>query len=144
MGKNLFDKFLGFFGVEEEEVDVGEEQLEDSAELQPRPKRGAPVLSLHTQKPIRVVVMEPRAFDESQTAADHLKNRRPVILNLEGADHDLARRIVDFVSGAVYAVDGRIQKIGQTIFLFVPSNFEIAGEVGGELREKGLFPWISR
>lgn len=145
MGTNLLDKFLGFFGIEEEEVETEAEGQDKIQDLEQKgPKRSAPVLSLHTQKQTKVVILEPDAFDDARVAVDHLKNRRPVILNLEKTDHDLARRIVDFICGATYALDGRVQKIGKPLFLCVPNNYEIECAGGSILddSDRVLLPWI--
>jgi cell division inhibitor SepF len=136
MAKKLVDKVLGFIGFEDEE---DEEQV--SAETQDnlfRSKKGA-VVSLHSQRQLRVVVAEPRSFDDAQEIADHLKNRRPVVVNLEYVETELARRVVDFVSGAVYALGGNVQKVGGGIFLFAPNNVDITSEL--KETEKSLFPW---
>mgnify|MGYP000150337719 CR=1 FL=1 len=137
MGKKLVDKVMRFIGFEDE---TEEENL--TAEAQDsliRPKKG-PVVSIHTQRQLRVVVAEPRSFDDAQEIVDHLRNRRPVVVNLERVETDLARRVVDFVSGAAYALSGSVHKVGAGIFLFAPNNVDIAAE--GKEPERSLFPWI--
>lgn len=141
----LLDKVIGIMGFSEEEMEddfIEEEEKEvvDRDEVRPTSTRkGAQVVSIHTQKQIKVVVMEPTAFEESQNIADQLKNRRPVIVNLENAERNLAKRIVDFVSGTTYALGGNMQKVGNGIFLFVPNNVDISGEMKDDLKEKGFF-----
>jgi len=141
----LVDKVLGFMGFEE---DTGEEEerhdRDEVREEQPwqKKKEKPTVLSLHAQRQVRVVVVEPRSFDEVQGIADNLKNRCPVIVNLEQADSELAKRVVDFVSGATYALSGSLQKVGNGIFLFVPNNVDISSELKEHNKEKGLFPWM--
>lgn len=149
MAIKLVDKVLGFMGFEEEYVEEeGKNALEESHEEQPwhrkkdRDKDKGTVLSLHAQRQVRVVVVEPRSFDEVQGITDNLKNRRPVIVNLEQAEPELAKRIVDFVSGATYALNGNLQKVGSGIFLFVPNNMDIASDLKDPNREKGIFPWM--
>lgn len=146
MAKKLVDKVLGFMGFEEEPA--GEEERlpeeryreEDVGIVQSR--RKGQVLSLHAQRQVRVVVLEPRVFEDVQGIAEHLKNRRPVIVNLEQADGELARRVVDFVSGATYGLNGSMQKVGNGIFLFVPSNIDIATELKEHFKEEDLFSWM--
>lgn len=92
-------------------------------------KKSAPVVSIHTQKQVRVIVVEPVSFQEAQNIADHLKSRRSVILNIENTDSSLAQRIVDFICGTTYALGGNMQKVGNGIFLFVPNNVDISGEL---------------
>ncbi|GAK00224.1 FtsZ-interacting protein related to cell division [Geomicrobium sp. JCM 19055] len=76
-----------------------------------------------------MVLIEPRTYEEAQDVADHLKNRRSVILNMQRIQKDQAKRIVDFLSGTVYAIGGDIQKIGGNIFLCTPDNVEISGAI---------------
>jgi cell division inhibitor SepF len=134
------DKVLGFMGFEDEQTQDQGSLRETEREVQDSRKKGATVVNLHTQRNVRVVVVEPSAFDDVQEITDHLKNRKPVIVNLEKVDNDLARRIVDFLSGAVYAVSGAMQKVGGGIFLFVPSNVDIDSEI--KETERGIFSWI--
>lgn len=141
----ILDKVIGIMGFADDEDDeelLEEEIREQDVQEEARPvnRKSAQVVSIHTQKQVKVVVLEPTTFDESQNIAEQLKNRRPVIVNLENAEHNLAKRIVDFVSGATYALGGNMQKVGQGIFLFVPNNVDISGESHESIKEKG-FSW---
>ena len=146
MAKRLMDKVLGIMGFEEEMVDDEEKSREarfrDEDEAVPASRRKGQVLNLHAQRQQKVVVTEPKVYEDVQMLADNLKNRRPVIVNLEKADQELARRVVDFISGATYALNGSLQKVGSGIFLFVPSNMDISSELGDQLKERGLFSWM--
>lgn len=142
----LFDKVIGIMGFSDGELEdddyLEEEEKEESPREEARAtssRKGAQVVSIHTQKQIKVVVIEPATFEESQNIADQLKNRRTVIVNLENTERNLAKRIVDFVSGATYALGGNMQKVGNGIFLFVPNNVDISGEMKDDLKEKGFF-----
>ncbi|HEX4835237.1 MAG TPA: cell division protein SepF [bacterium] len=102
---------------------------------------GTPVFSLHTQRQMEIVILEPEAFDEAQTAADYLKTHRPIVINLRGAQKDLGKRIVDFLSGVAYALDGHMHRVGDEIFLFTPHHVVIATERFREQMAPGpLFP----
>ena len=92
----------------------------------------------------KTILLEPRAFSESQQIADHLKKGNTVVINLRRVTSDQAKRIIDFVSGAVYALDGNIQKISNSIFLIAPYNYEITNEVIKEtVKEKAnSVSWI--
>jgi len=92
-------------------------------------RRQASVVSIHTQKQVKVIVVEPVSFEEAQGIAEHLKARKSVILNLERTDINLSQRLVDFISGTTYALGGNMQKVGNGIFLFVPNNVDISGEL---------------
>jgi len=136
--RKLVDRVLNFMGFEEEGPEQAPE--ERMPRENPDPRKKATVVNLHAQRQTRVVVAEPRSFDEAQEIAEHLKNRRPVIVNLEHVDTEIARRIVDFVSGATLALNGAQQKVGGGIFLFVPNNVDIEGKT--QALERGIFPWI--
>lgn len=142
MAKKLMDKVLGFIGFEEVPEEEEEYRSDPVPERLSTPKKKGTVLSLHAQRQLRVVVVEPKTFDEVQGIANNLKERRPVIVNLERADSELAKRIVDFASGATYALSGSMQKIGNGIFLFVPDNIGISGDIKEEIQEKGFFSWM--
>ena len=101
----------------------------------------APVFSLHTQRTMEIVVIEPAAYDQAQTAADYLKTHRPIVVNLRAAEDDLSRRVVDFLSGVTYALDGHMQRVGDEIFLFTPRQVVITAEqVREEAAAGSLFP----
>ena len=93
------------------------------------------------QKSSKVILYEPRAYAEAQEIADHLKSRRAVVVNLQRIQHDQAKRIIDFLSGTVYAIGGDIQRIGTNIFLCTPENVDVSGNISDivtddELSEK--------
>ena len=87
------------------------------------------------QNSAKVVLAEPRVYAEAQDIADQLKNRRSVVVNLQRIDRDVAKRIVDFLSGTVYAIGGDIQKVGTDIFLCTPDNVEVSGNISEMLKE---------
>lgn len=80
----------------------------------------------------KLMLLEPRAYSESQQIADHLKNRHTVVVNLKRVTTDQAKRIVDFLSGTIYAIGGDIQKIGGGIFLCTPKNISVQGKITGD------------
>lgn len=146
MSRKLMDRVLGIIGFEEEHMDDDEKlrdnRLREDDDSVPASKRKGQVLNLHAQRQMKVVVSEPRVFEDVQGLAENLKNRRPVIVNLEKAEPELAKRVVDFISGATYALNGTLQKVGSGIFLVVPSNMDISSELGDQLKERGLFSWM--
>lgn len=148
MSNKLMDKVLNFMGFEEETLDEGREQerpfIDEDSETMPKKSRKnkGQVVSIHSQRQLRVIVVEPTSFDEVQDIAENLKNRRPVIINLEKTEPDLAKRIVDFISGATYALNGGMQKVGKGIFLFVSNNMDIETELKEHIKEKGIFTWM--
>ena len=77
----------------------------------------------------KMILLEPRAFSETQQIADHLKRRNTVVVNLKRVTSDQAKRIMDFLSGTIYAIKGNIQKIGSGIFLCTPNNINVQGKI---------------
>jgi len=146
LSRKLMDRVLGIIGFEEDNLDDDEKtrdnRLREEDDSFSASKRKGQVLNLHAQRQMKVVVSEPRAFEDVQGLAENLKNRRPVIINLEKADTELAKRVIDFISGATYALNGTLQKVGSGIFLVVPSNMDISSELGDQLKERGLFSWM--
>jgi cell division inhibitor SepF len=84
---------------------------------------------LGTTNPFKLVVIEPKSFDECPRLVDNLKSRKPVIINLEKLESDTARKIFEFLSGATYALNGNVQKIADNIFVFAPENVDIAANI---------------
>jgi len=86
----------------------------------------------------KVVLFEPRVYSDAQDIADHLKNRKAVVINLQQIPHDQAKRIVDFLSGTVYAIGGDIQRIGTNIFLCTPDNVEVSGNISDFIQDQNF------
>ena len=86
--------------------------------------------------PSKMILLEPRAYSESQQIADYLKNKCAVVVNLKRVTPDQAKRIVDFLSGTLYAVGGDLQKLGGGIFLCTPENVNVEGKITDESKEK--------
>jgi cell division inhibitor SepF len=137
---SFVSKFKSFFALDDEYEYKEEivEELPDTKSVKAVKNAGSAtsgnqnVVSLQSvQKSSKVVLVEPRAYAEAQEVADHLRNRRAVVVNLQRIQHDQAKRIVDFLSGTVYAISGDIQKIGTDIFLCTPDNVDVSGNISG-------------
>ena len=87
------------------------------------------VLNTSSANKQEVVLYHAKAFDDAAKAADELRNRKAVILNMENVDKALTRRVVDFLSGSVYALDGRVKKVAQSTYLFCPHNMDVTGDL---------------
>ncbi len=87
----------------------------------------------------KMILLEPRAYSESQQIADYLKSRNTVVVNLKRVTSDQAKRIVDFLSGTIYAIGGDLQKIGGGIFLCTPNNIDIQGKITDEREGKDIY-----
>ena len=95
------------------------------------------------QQSIKMVISQPTSFEQSEEICGFLKEKKSVIVNLEYVNKDVARRIVDFISGGVYALDGYIQKVSNSIFLVAPSNYEITNEMAREeIKSKLSVSWL--
>lgn len=101
----------------------------------------SPVRAIEPARPARVEVhlVIPKNFNDAQQVADKFKVDVPVILNLQGSDTELAKRLIDFCSGLTYALDGGMQRVGEKIFLLTPRNVEVSAEEKARLIEKGFF-----
>ncbi|WP_337098636.1 cell division protein SepF [Paenibacillus sp. YIM B09110] len=140
---SVMNRFMNFLGLQEEEEVVERERIPQVDEQEPETSpfetrkntKSNNVVSIHSQKNVRVVLSEPRSYDEAQEIADHLRSRRAVIVNLQRVRTDLAVRIVDFLSGTVYALSGNISKLGPNIFLCTPESVEIQGAITEMLAE---------
>jgi len=148
---SVMNRFLNFIGLQEEEEVIERERITPTQQTEEQEAETSPfetrrntknnnnvnnVVSIHSQKNVRVVLSEPRSYDEAQEIADHLRSRRAVIVNLQRVRSDLALRIVDFLSGTVYALNGNISKLGPNIFLCTPDTVEIQGAITEMLAEE--------
>lgn len=127
----MFNRLMGYLGLQEEEEIYEEIEVPEQEERreQRKKRQTGNVVSLHSQKNVRLVLIEPRTYEEAQEIADNLRNRKPVVVNLQRVRKEQAIRIVDFLSGTVYAVNGNIQKLGHNIFLCTPDNVEVQGAI---------------
>ena len=92
---------------------------------------------------VRMVISQPTTFEQAEEICDYLKERKSIIVNLEYVNKDIARRIVDVMSGAVHALDGHIQKISNSIFLIAPTNYEISNEMAREeIKNRLSVSWL--
>lgn len=127
------NKFKSFFTVDDEyeyiEQEVPYEEEDARQQYQKKDKQNIVNLATVKQSTSKVVLIEPRSYGEAQTIADNILNRRSVVINLERVDNHQAKRIVDFLSGTVYALNGDIQKLGTQTFLCTPDNVEISGTI---------------
>ena len=144
----LFDKVLNFVGWEAEEEEMEEQDIHNEEPNQPQfmqpysKKQQTKVVNIHSASQFKVIIMQPETFNDAQDICDHLKNKKPCVVNLEELGKEDAQRIIDFLSGSIYALDGNIQKVSAGIFLIAPNNVDIMGDFKDELRNKGSFPWL--
>ena len=153
---SVLNKALDFLGFEVEEEDIhqtpaNEPQKEEASYHAQPPLTNqksnkqvqGKVVNIHTQQQFKVVIMNPENFEDAKEITEHLKNKKPVVINLIELEKEFAQRILDFLSGGVCALDGSIQKVAQGIFVVAPNNVDVMGEFKDELRNKSaLFPWV--
>ena len=131
---------------EEENVyDYEEEEEEEDKKRFGRKNNNNKVVSMPQQQTnaIKMVIWQPTTIEQSDEICSFLKEKKSVIVNLEYVNKEVARRIVDFISGGVYALDGYIQKVSNSIFLVAPSNYEITNEMAREeIKNKLSVSWL--
>lgn len=138
---NKMLNLVGWSEDDENEAEYEETYVEDKSNT--KPGKNNKVVNIHTNATLKVVVLQPETFEDAQEICDNLKAKKPVIVNIEEMDVDNARRVIDFLSGSVYSLDGNIQKVSNGIFLVAPYNVDIMGNFKDELRSKGFLPFMS-
>ncbi len=146
----IMNKIWGAFGMDAEEeeengYDNEEEVVEEDDERENNRLFGRKnkVVSMPQVQQIKMVISQPTTFDQAEDICDLLKEKQSVIVNLEYVNKDVARRIIDVVSGAVHALDGHIQKVSNSIFLIAPYNYEITNEMAREeIKNKLSVSWL--
>ena len=136
MGNKFMNKVWNLLGVETDdydmeysEYDIPEVVQEEKEYVAPVNNKKNKVVGMPGVQQVKVIISQPNTFEQSEEICEHLKEKKSIIVNLEYVNKDVARRIIDFISGAVYALDGNIQKISNSIFLVAPFNYEITNEV---------------
>ena len=113
-----------------------DDEDEDPAEGSPKKNK---VVNIHATTQLKVVLVKPERFEDASTIADHLNNKRTVVLNLESTNKEVSRRLVDFLSGVAYANNGQIKRVANSTFIITPYNVDIMGDLLDELENNGAF-----
>ena len=118
-------------------VGIGmDEETEEPAEGTSKKNK---VVNIHATTQLKVVLVKPERFEDASTIADHLNNKRTVVLNLESTNKEVSRRLVDFLSGVAYANNGQIKRVANSTFIITPYNVDIMGDLLDELENNGAF-----
>lgn len=135
---SIKNKIKTFFTMEDDYEYVEQEEMATYESPATQMNKNGNVVNLTTvQGPTsKVVLYEPRNYSEAQEIADNVVNKRAVVINLQRVDHQQAKRIVDFLSGTVYAVNGDIQKLGAETFLCTPDNVDVSGSITESIVEE--------
>ena len=147
---SFMDEFKKIIHPYDEEDDLEEEPLD-----LPRSERSAfqderrderknedrrnKVVNIHATTQLKVVLVKPERFENASEIADHLREKRTVVLNLESTNKDIARRLVDFLSGVAYAGDGKIKKVAANTYIITPYSVDIMGDLIDELENNGMY-----
>ena len=155
MSGAIMEKVWGFLGMEPEQENNEELENEDyieTNEMQDQDdederrvwnRRESKVVSMPQTQQVKMVICQPTTFEQSENICTLLKEKKSIIVNLEYVNKDIARRIVDVVSGAVHALDGNLQKVSNSIFLVAPYNYDITNEMAREeIKNKLSVSWI--
>ena len=154
MAGAIMNKVWDFLGVDtanDEEVENDNENIygyeieEEPEEVEEKGLfgRNSKVVSMPQPQQIKMVITQPTSFEQSEEICNYLKEKKSIIVNLEYVNKDVARRIVDFISGGVHALDGHIQKVSNAIFLVAPVNYEIASDLAREeIKNKLSVSWL--
>ena len=102
-------------------------------------RRSNKVVNIRAATQLQVVLVKPERFEDASTIADHLNNKRTVVLNLESTNKEVSRRLVDFLSGVAYANNGQIKRVANSTFIITPYNVDIMGDLLDELENNGAF-----
>ena len=97
------------------------------------------VVNIHATTQLKVVLVKPERFENASEIADHLKEKRTVVINLESTNKDIARRLIDFLSGVAYAGEGKIKKVAANTYIITPYHVDIMGDLIDELENSGLY-----
>jgi cell division inhibitor SepF len=97
------------------------------------------VVNIHATTQLKVVLVKPERFENASEIADHLKDKRTVVINLESTNKDIARRLIDFLSGVAYASEGKIKKVAANTYIITPYHVDLEGDLIDELENNGLY-----
>lgn len=141
-----FKRMIHPMNDEDDDYDVDFDAQESPfVDERPRMDRGVvdsrrgKVVNIHATTQLKVVLVKPERFENASEIADHLKEKRTVVINLESTNKDIARRLVDFLSGVAYAGEGKIKKVAANTYIITPYSVDIQGDLIDELENNGLY-----
>ena len=125
--------------VKESSRSLFDDRKDDRREDRRSEDRHNKVVNIHATTQLKVVLVKPERFENASEIADHLREKRTVVLNLESTNKDVARRLVDFLSGVAYAGDGKIKKVSTNTYIITPYSVDLMGDLIDELENSGLY-----
>lgn len=144
---NLLDKVKYIVGLEDEEYEEYEEETvyeEIESPKKNESEKNGKVVSLHSHANTitKVIIYEPKAYNEVTDIIEELKNRKLIVINMLGLENEIKGNVFHCLSGAIYAMEGNMQKVAKDIFVLAPSNVEVdSNKISEEISSKGIFPW---
>ena len=147
----IVDKFKNFIGYPDDDYYVDEDTMDIAGssvnEVEFPTMRGGvdekqrpnKVVNIHATTQLQVVLVKPERFEDASSIADHLNQKRTIVLNLESATKDVTRRLIDFLSGVAYANNGQIKRVANSTYIITPYNVGIQGDLLDELESNGVF-----
>ena len=125
--------------VKESSRSLFDDRKDDRREDRRSEDRHNKVVNIHATTQLKVVLVKPERFENASEIADHLRDKRTVVLNLESTNKDIARRLIDFLSGVAYAGEGKIKKVAANTYIITPYHVDIEGDLIDELENNGLY-----
>ena len=145
--KDMFGKF--FKDPQFEDDNVTETEADEDMFLNETPKarperstrgdKNDKIVNINATTQLQVVLVKPERFEDATAVADHLIDRKTVVLNLESTNKDVARRLIDFLTGAAYANNGQLKRVANSTFIITPYNVNIMGDIIDELENNGVY-----
>jgi cell division inhibitor SepF len=146
---SFMEKLKNIMGVPEDEqyeedyddddVEIIAKKVKTPAQAVSELSKRNKVVNIHTTAQLQVVLVKPERFEDASSIADHLNEKRTLVLNLESTNKDVSRRLVDFLSGVAYANNGQIKRVANSTFIITPYNVDVMGDLLDELENNGVF-----
>ena len=144
----MLDKVKEFFGLgteetyepeEKNELDVDEQPVKERKTRKSDDAKNDKIVNINATTQLEVVLVKPEAYADGSIVADHLMARRTVVLNLESTNKEVSRRLLDFLSGVAYAINGQIKRVANSTFIVTPYNVGVMGDILDELENSGVY-----
>ncbi len=146
----MLNKVMGILGLDDGNIEdyddevkekSNEDDYEDGIDEPIVNKRNNKVVNIHTNSTMRVVISRPKDYDEATAICDELKNRKLVVINVSDLEPKTAQRLLDFMGGASYVLNGELQEVEKNVYILSPSNVEVTNDLKSEISGKGMFAW---
>ncbi|MDD3225529.1 MAG: cell division protein SepF [Clostridium sp.] len=145
----VLNKVMGILGLDDGSMeDYEEENLEKDEEFEDeiqepiaKKKSSSKVVNIHANSKMRVVILQPKDFDEATSICSEFREGKVVVVNISNLEQKIARRLLDFMSGASYVLDGQFQKVEENVYILFPSNVDLTNDIKTDISSKSLFTW---